>query len=558
MPEEVKRKRGRPPKNKTTIESVTENISEVNSSIPLPDSKSYEFNSYNASDVFEANNFLFNCGIYNYFSENQIKCILQNPVDYHEEAIRLSNFVYTKNGIVSNSIDYMTALPCLDRIVTNRSKKNSNKLKKNKELMMATLKTIDDKSFIRDAIHTEMREGIAFYYFDTRKKVADLNKFMNDYDVNTIYEINEVGVNAAILTLPWEYTKIVGKKNNRYVLAFNLRYFDEFTGDNLTRKLKKYPKEIVDGYYKRKKESTGGDWLVLDNDKTMCKKIKSKDSEPWGRSLIIAALEDVLYKDYFIDTKRNVLNEINNKIIYQTFPESDKKGLCALNKEQQQAQHNAVKNAVLNKNNRGGTSFFSVAAGTKINSIDVNLDIFDSKNETDLNNNIAMDLGICASLIGAMTTGNFSAGQNNLEMITAQIYTWVYEWQNELNYVINQNIIQDDRNKVEVYYFPTSFVNRKGFFDMCRSLFMEAGGSLSFLIASAGIDVDAYMGVLDQEIEDGVFGKYKPHETSYTLSSKEQGSEAGRPETENPTNENTIISKSNGANNLPSPSDNKQ
>lgn len=557
MPDEVKRKRGRPPKNKTTIESVTENISEVNSSIPLPDSKSYEFNSYNASDIFEANNFLFNCGVYNYFSENQIKCILQNPVDYHEEAIRLSNFVYTKNGIVSNSIDYMTALPCLDRIVTNRSKKNSNKLKKNKELMIATLKTIDDKSFIRDAIHTEMREGIAFYYFDTRKKVADLNKFMNDYDVNTIYEINEVGVNAAILTLPWEYTKIVGKKNNRYVLAFNLRYFDEFAGDNLKRKLKKYPKEIVDGYYKRKKEATGGDWLVLDNDKTMCKKIKSKDSEPWGRSLIIAALEDVLYKDYFIDTKRNVLNEINNKIIYQTFPESDKKGLCALNKTQQEKQHNDVKNAVLNKNNRGGTSFFSVAAGTKINSIDVNLDIFDSKNETDLNNNIAMDLGICASLIGAMTTGNFSAGQNNLEMITAQIYTWVYEWQNELNYVINKNIIQDDRNKVEVYYFPTSFVNRKGFFDMCRSLFMEAGGSLSFLIASAGIDVDAYMGVLDQEIEDGVFEKYKPHETSYTLSSKEQGSEAGRPETENPTNENTIISKSNGANNLPSPSDNK-
>ena len=557
MPDEVKRKRGRPPKNKTTTESVTENISEVNSSIPLTDSKSYEFNSYNASDIFEANNFLFNCGVYNYFSENQIKCILQNPVDYHEEAIRLSNFVYTKNGIVSNSIDYMTALPCLDRIVTNRSKKNSNKLKKNKELMIATLKTIDDKSFIRDAIHTEMREGIAFYYFDTRKKVADLNKFMNDYDVNTIYEINEVGVNAAILTLPWEYTKIVGKKNNRYVLAFNLRYFDEFTGDNLKRKLKKYPKEIVDGYYKRKKEATGGDWLVLDNDKTMCKKIKSKDSEPWGRSLIIAALEDVLYKDYFIDTKRNVLNEINNKIIYQTFPESDKKGFCALNREQQEVQHNAVKNAVLNKNNRGGTSFFSVAAGTKINSIDVNLDIFDSKNETDLNNNIAMDLGICASLIGAMTTGNFSVGQNNLEMITAQIYTWVYEWQNELNYVINKNIIQDDRNKVEVYYFPTSFVNRKGFFDMCRSLYLDAGGSFSFLVASAGIDVDAYMGVLDQEIEDGVFEKYIPHATSYTLSSKEQDSEAGRPEEENPTNENTIISKSNGANNLPSPSDNK-
>ena len=45
------------------------------------------------------------------------------------------------------------------------------------------------------------------------------------------------------------------------------------------------------------------DWLILDSDKTMCRKIKCKDSEPWGRSLIIAALEDVLYKDYYTDTK---------------------------------------------------------------------------------------------------------------------------------------------------------------------------------------------------------------------------------------------------------------
>ena len=103
------------------------------------------------------------------------------------------------------------------------------------------------------------------------------------------------GINARIVTLPWQYTKIVGKKNGRYVLAFNLRYFDDFTGDTQERKLKKYPKEISDGYNKKRKGLIK-DWLILDSDKTMCRKIKCKDSEPWGRSLIIAALEDVLYK----------------------------------------------------------------------------------------------------------------------------------------------------------------------------------------------------------------------------------------------------------------------
>ena len=424
--------------------------------------------------------------------------------------------------------------------------------------MSATLKTIDDKLFIRDALHTEMREGIAFYYFDIRKPSNDFQQSMSDYDVENIVEINELGINARIVTLPWQYTKIVGKKNGRYVLAFNLRYFDDFTGDTQERKLKKYPKEISDGYNK-KRNGLIKDWLILDSDKTMCRKIKCKDSEPWGRSLVIAALEDVLYKDYYTDTKRNVLDEINNKIIYETFPEGKDKGTCALSKKQQEDQHNTVKQAIMTKNSKGGTSFFSVAAGTKLDSIDIDLDIFDSKNESDLNNNISLDLGICASLIGAMSTGNFASGQSNLEMITAQLYTWVYEWQTELNYVINKNIIKDDKNKVEIYYFPTSFVNRKTFFDQMKTLYSEASGSLTFLVASAGIDPDVYFNILDQEIEDGIYQKYLPHQTSYTMSAKEEDSTnlGGRPTVDNPTNENTIISKSNNANDLPSPSDNK-
>ena len=502
------------------------------------------------SKAFES---LFKCGVYDYFQKSEIENIFRNPIFYYDSAIRLSNFVYTKNGIVSNSIDYMTSLPCLDRIVISKSPKATQAVKNDKELMKSTLNTIDDKKFIRNALFTEMIDGIAFFYFETTQRSVDRNRFMTDYDVENIIEINEAGINAIIITLPWQYTKIVGKKNGRYVLAFNLRYFDDYTGDTLERKLRKYPKEIVDGYHKRKDSATVGDWLVLDNDKTMCGKIKCKDSEPWGRSLVIAALSDVLYKDYFVDTKRNVLDDINSKIIYETFPEGKEKGSCALTKTQQQNQHNAVKRAVINKNGKTGVNFFSVAAGTKLGSLDVSNDIFDEKYEPDLNSQISVDLGICASLIGAMETGSYAAGTNNLEMINAQIYTWVYEWQNELNHVINKNIIKRDRSKVEVYYFPTSFVNRKSFFEMMKGLY-DYGGSLSFLVASTGVDVDAYFAVLDSEIEEGVYERYLPHKTSYTLSKDDDV--GGRPKTDNPT-DNTVMSQNNNGNNLPSPSDNK-
>lgn len=544
MPEEVKRKRGRPPKNKTT---TAPSIVETNNTNPQDSSIDYEFNSYSYHHLFES---IFNCGVYDYFTKEEIDSVLRNPIGNHETAIRLSEFVYGKNGIVSNSIDYMTALLTLDKIVTCKSK--TQKAKVNKDLMKSTLDTIDDKAFIRDALFTEMLDGIAFYYFETTEKSVDRKKFMTDYDVENIVEINDFGLNASIITLPWQYTKIVGKKNGRFVLAFNLRYFDDFTGEDLNRKLRKYPKEIVDGYNQKKNNDTSGDWLVLNPDKTMCRKIKCKNVEAWGRSLIIAALSDVLYKDYFIDTKRNVLDELNNRVIYEVFPENKQGTGSTLTKKQQEDQHNAVKGAVLHKNSRGGVSFMSLAAGTKLDSIDVSTDIFDNKNESDMNNDIAVDLGICASLIGAMSTGTFAGGVQNLEMITAQLYTWACEWKNELVHVINKNIINEPKNKVDIYYFPTSFVNRKEFFGMMKDLYMSASGSMTFLIASTGVDPDIYMSVMDSEIEDGIYEKYLPHLTSYTTSKDDIA--GGRPKTDNPS-ENTLKSQMNNGNSIPSPSD---
>ena len=61
MPEEIKRKRGRPPKSK---ETATEQVSETNSvsttATPQNPDIDYEFNSYSYHHLFES---IFNCGI---------------------------------------------------------------------------------------------------------------------------------------------------------------------------------------------------------------------------------------------------------------------------------------------------------------------------------------------------------------------------------------------------------------------------------------------------------------------------------------------------------------
>ena len=501
---------------------------------------------------------IFGCNLYTEFTPEEIRSIVKDPIANHSLTRKLAMFVYNSEGVVTNTIDYMVALPCLDRVVYGKKRKFSKtKLNKNKDLMLSTLEAIQDKQFIRDALFTDMNEGNCFYYFETTKKVNDATKALSDYDVENIIELCDLGINASLIPLPYEYSKIVGRKNNRNVIAFNLRYFLEqcVTKAERDRKLKKYPSEIRKAYSEWEKgQYSSNNWIILDNKHTIAHKIKCKTSEPWGRPLAIAAISDILYQNEFVDTKRNVLRELNNRIVVQTLPEGKDKGSCALTKSQQQDQHDKVKQAVMTKNNRGGTSFFTVSAGTKIETLDVGTaDIFDQKNEGDLTDKIAMDLGMAAQLLGASSTGTFANGQSNLEMINAQLYMWIQELQNELNYVINENIIKDKRNRVEVYYLPTSLVNRQQFFEMMKGLYLQASGSMTMLVSSTGINPDVYFNILDEEYDNKIFDKYIPHLTSNNISKDDNV--GGRPSVDNPTNENTIQSQSNGGNNLPSPSD---
>lgn len=558
MPEkETKRKRGRPPKSQTVETNSTQTSQSTQTTTPPP--HSYEANSYfgtvpvNGADIF-------GCNLYDEFTPEEIRAIVKDPISNHSLTRRLAMFVYNSEGVVTNVIDYMVALPCLDRVIYGKKRLfGKTKLNKNKDLMLSTLEGINDKQFIRDALFTDMNEGNCFYYFEVTKKANDYTKTLSDYDIESIIELCDLGVNAAIIPLPYEYTKIVGRKNNRNVIAFNLRYFDDMCSsvEDRTRKLKKYPAEIRNGYNKwNNDKSIMNNWLILDNKHTIAHKIKCKISEPWGRPLAIAAIADILYQNEFVDTKRNVLKELNNKIIFQTLPEGKDKGSCALTKTQQQDQHDKVKQAVMTKNNRGGTSFFTVSAGTKIDTLDVDAtDIFDQKNESDLTDKISLDLGMAASLLNGSGSGNYSSQQNNLELINAQIYTWIQELQSELNYVINENIIKDQKNRVEVYYLPTSLVNRKNFFEMMRSLYTECGGSYTFMCAAAGVSPTVYFNILDEEIDSGIFNRYVPHQTSYTLSKKDSRNDKdGRPQNDNPANESTIQTKANGSNNQPKPS----
>lgn len=540
------KKRGRPPKAKTA---------EVNSAInkqtdvSVENKEINEFSSYHSRVAYSIQYFGLN--LFDYYSYKQLADIVRNPILHNAEIRKISLMLYSSNGIFTNTVDYMTSMATLDRVIVthgnSKNKKRTNELK-----MESALRSIKDKEIVRDALFKGMVEGIAFYYFETTKRPLSTQRFLSDYDVDSIMEINESGFNASVISLPTDYTQIVGIKNGNYVIAFNLEYFTDTQGETQEKKLRKYPEEIRKAYDKWR-NSNVNNWCVLDNTKTIVHKIRSKRDEKWGRPLVLAAINDILYGDYFTDTKRNVLDEINNRIIYETFPEGKEKGTSALTKTQQQNQHNAVKSAVMNKNTRGGVSFFSVSAGTKIDSIDPNnTDIFDDKYETNLGMKIARGLGMASSLLDGSGSGSYSAQENNLDLISSQIFQWIDQIQSELNKCILENIIKDNRNWCECKYLKITYVNRQKMVGFAKDLYLQGKGSLSLWASACGIEPDVFFALLDKELEEDLENKYPVHITSFTASQSDN--KGGRPVDEETTNPNTAITRASGANERPSPS----
>lgn len=515
----------------------------------------YEANSYFSRDISTDTCF----DIFDDYTIREISDIIKNPMINNEALRQISRRLYSSNGLTRNTIDYITSMPTLDYVIT--SCKKDKKSKKQKELVQFILDKIKHKEIIRDAIHKGAIDGTCFYYFDTGNRQINPEKSISWYDAESTMEINasnqEISsINASITSLPVDYCKIVGMKNNFYVVAFNLSYFDESNNGNIKNKLRKYPKEIRDGYYKWK-HGQGKQMLILDNTRTITHKVSSSKDEPWGRPLVLAAILDILYSDYFTGTKRNMLDNINNQVFYQTFPQGKEVGTSALTANQQEMQHNSVKEAITRKNNRGGISFFSVAAGTKIDSMNVNTDIFDDKNESNLDTRIGTALGFAASLLNASSDSSFSAQQTNLELVTSQIFQWVDEISAEINKVINYHVLKGNFINIKVNYLPITHINKKEAIKNAKDLYLQGKGSLVLWAASCGLSAEVFTSMIEYEIEQDYENRYPVHRTSFTQSANDVlENKGGRPTESNPTNENTIKSKTNNSNNVVKPSSN--
>ena len=492
----------------------------------------------------------------------EIREYSRNPQYYNRELRDLAWWAYNTNGSVKAAVNYICSMHTLDKVIVCKNRKSNHQRPRNFEnnrlKMLSVLDKINYKQHIRDNLMKNANDGTAFYYFETGKRPVNNAKFLSDYDIANIVEINEMGLDVSIIALPVDWCRICGRVSNRYRCAFNLRYFDQFPESERKARLQAMPKEIRDGWQKYdSKHNVNSPWLVLNDTKTIITKVNASINQPWGVPMAVTAFDDILYAEYFVNTKRTVLDNINNQIIYMTFPEGKEKGTSSLSKDQQKYQHEKVKDAVINRKSQSGISFISLASGTKLDKMDVDIGIFDEKNESSIKNNVPADLGMSSASLDGNTKGNYATASLNLELVASHVYTWIENFMAELNKCINANIIKDSSCIVSCYILPTTFANRDKQVQYMKDLYSNGKGSFLAWVSATGFDADAYTSLMDYELEIDMENKYPVHATSYTMSSKDNDSgdnNGGRTPVDNPTNENTVQSQSSGSNSNPKPS----
>ena len=489
------------------------------------------------------------CTILDMYKIDDILRIIQDPMTYNEEARALSRALYSSNGIITNVIDYMVALPVLNPVVVPHGE-SYNKKRKNKRVVLDTWDAIRGDEVIRDALMSVLIEGVYYAYFETVTRPLSNDHSYDDWAVSNIIELNDSSAIASVITLNPDYTRIISIVDGVYKLAFDLSYFDLHDRVPKEIKLRQFPKEIRKAYNDWK-NGKGLQWAALDPSHTLAVKNRAKRSEPYGRPLALAAIDDVLFDAADTRAKRAALSEVMNRIYWMEFPQGAQKGQSALTGPQQEEQHKTVRNA-LQRHGTGDsfTTFFSVAAGTNINALKPDVEILNDDADNSNKKRISQSLGFAGSLLTGEGTSSFSSQENNLQLITAQVFQVVDMITKELNKVINKCLLKNPAYRTEIQFLPITYCNRKQFVEMSKDLYLQGKGSLAMWASAVGVKPEAFFDMLDEELDADVENVYPVHKTSYTYSAS-NGS--GRPFSEDTVNPHTLTNRANNSNGTPHP-----
>ena len=463
-------------------------------------------------------------------SMENLKRYIRYPMIYNRILRAISRQAYNANGLYANTIDYSISIPSLDHITVLRNKTQQNKERKKKFNFL--LKLLNHKRTTKDILRKLFIDGM---YVGILRDTTTRNKNLDLHSVDTLDRLEGLTLddNFMIQPLDLDYCKIIGFQNNVSIAAFDMQYFDQFKHGGLINEIKNYPREFIRAYNEYKKDGSKR-WFPLDYRYTVALKARSDEDEAYGRPYGLAALAKIKMDDDYENNQYKLIQELASSIYYLILPESDKKGQCSLNKKQQENVIASFENAVkLNTSSDQGAkiSTLSLAPGTQVDRLSKDSSLLKDTMSEENMKKISTALGFASSALNADAEGgaSYSSLQVNVDLILSQVFEHVENIATELTRVVNHHLGIEPRNYIELKYLKTSTLNKENMADRAKELYMNGMGSLKMWIAASGFDPEDYLAVMEEEIDEGIFEKFKPHPTSYNSSGNEDN-EGGRPE----------------------------
>lgn len=498
-------------------------------------SNNVEINSY-----LDVNMFNYYSDILDYYSEEQLKQYISNPMLYHKQLMRISERMYNMNGIYGQTVSKMTSAPSLDFVIIpsgNNIKKSKNNIQKAHDIFKYK---INHKLASRDCIFNSLLYGeyVAIWRDTKARRVNRPNAFASGKKIEAAGYVD----NMMLQPLDLDYVRFEGFSNGDYVVSFDMSYFDLFKGSNLVGEIRNYPREFLLGYNAYKKDANKR-WMLLDQKTTFAYKYHAAENESHGRMLGLQALIDILFAMDYTSSQRANMYDQSASIRYMELPAGERQGSCSLNLDQQKNQYDAFKKAVnasdSNKRSKvGRTTTLKLAPGTKLGKLDTN-DTFLKDTLTEENNtSVSTDLGLAIGALNATGDASYSALAVNIDLLLSEVFSMLEQISFQYTKLINNYLELSDNERLEFVYLHTSTLNGEEQFKRYKDLYMVGAGSRIYMYSAATGDAQTYMKIMDFEKEMGMDDKYTPHCTSYTFSdsgdkANPEGNIGGRPQKDN-------------------------
>lgn len=475
---------------------------------------------YNYADGFIAG--LFNQGIIDTITAENLQQMFLNPDMYQEEIEKLSNYFYITNAEVHQLFEMVEVLPRLNfRIEMFDKDEKSDKYVK---MFNKHMRKIKHKRLTRDVIKQLTSNGNVCgiwlgdakapfpYVFDNTKYVFNVGR-------------NEFGERIVVMDLAWFDTMNPMQRE----IFFNL-----------------FKTLDVKTQYEKYRTSYEYKYLTLPVERTFSLITgKLNRNQLVGTSWVTSGLLDVLHKKKLKDVEQSVANKIINAVAVLTVG-SEKNPEFAnmkINKTVKQKIHQGVKTA-LEKRETGGVTLLTVPEYAKIEFPDIDADALDGDKFSTINSDIKASYG----LSGAMTNGenaNYAVAKQTLDIFYSRLAVILEDIEDEIygkmfNLMVNNKY--QDNFYIEYDKEPPLTLKEK--IDYVKSL-NDKGWSSKYLVEMIGLDFEQYLEqTLWETEEQKLQERIKPYLTSFTASASDIENN-GRPSIDDSDveNENTVRSR---------------